>query len=203
MTMTNQTLGNYGERSGEGEYLTLAFSPLSVPLRSRWRNNGLSADFLGDYVTTFLPTEGDSASDEGRQNEIKHAITYIANELLENAMKYHERRADIAIGIHLELTSERIAVSASNGIGIEQAQHYKAFVERILEGNASDLLLKQQEESAMGVEPKKSCVGLLTMIIDYGAQLGLRFEVSTRQVDMMTVTTSVVLPLRHITGVCA
>jgi hypothetical protein len=201
--MTNQTLGNYGERSGKGEYLTLAFSPLSVPLRSRWRNNGLSADFLGDYVTTFLPTEGDGASDEGRQKEIKHAITYIANELLENAMKYHEGRADIAIGIHLELTSDRIAVSASNGINVEQAQHYKAFFERILEGNAADLLLKQQEESAIGVEPKQSCVGLLTMIIDYGAQLGLRFEVNTRQVDMMTVTTSVVLPLRHVTEVCA
>jgi hypothetical protein len=47
--MISQTLGNYKERSGECEYLTLAFSPLSAPLRSRWRNNGLSADFLGDY----------------------------------------------------------------------------------------------------------------------------------------------------------
>ena len=92
--MSSQTLGSYGERSSECEYLTLAFSPLSAPLRSRWRNNGLSADFLGDYVTTFLPTKGSMSADETRQNEIRHAVTYIANELLENAMKYHERDVD-------------------------------------------------------------------------------------------------------------
>ena len=42
--MMSETLGNYGERAGECEYLTLAFSPTSAPLRSRWRNNGLSAE---------------------------------------------------------------------------------------------------------------------------------------------------------------
>src|ERR1035441_4559025 len=121
----NQTLGNYGQQSGERcEYLTLAFSPLSAPLRSRWRNNGLSADFLGDYVTTFLPATGSTAAAEGQQNEIKHAVTYIANELLENAMKYHEHSIDIPIGIHLELTSTQITVSATNGISNMQAEHY-------------------------------------------------------------------------------
>src|SRR5580704_13788329 len=127
--MISKTLGNYEERSSDCEYLTLAFSPLSAPLRSRWRNNGLSADFLGDYVTTFLPAKDGVAAGERRQSEIKHAITYIANELLENAMKYHERLADVPIGIHLELTSDQIAVSASNGINIVQAEQYKAFVE--------------------------------------------------------------------------
>src|ERR1700722_13814708 len=89
--VNSQTFGNYEERSRECEYLTLAFSPLSVPLRSRWRNNGLSADFFGDYVTTFLALEAARTTAENGQNEIKHAVTYIANELLENAMKYHER----------------------------------------------------------------------------------------------------------------
>ena len=93
-------------------------SPLSVsPLRSRWRNNGVSADFIGDYVMTFLPADGDMASAGRNQGEIRHAVTYIANELLENAMKYHKRDVDIPIGIRLELTSDRIIVSASNGVG--------------------------------------------------------------------------------------
>src|SRR6266849_9744452 len=128
--MTNsQTFGSYKERSSECEYLTLAFSPTNAPLRTRWRNNGLSADFLGDYVTTFLPTSGGTAAVGSRQNEIKHAVTYIANELLENAMKYHERNVDIPIGIHLELTSDHITVSVSNGISVGQAQRYKSFVE--------------------------------------------------------------------------
>src|SRR6266481_4621306 len=87
MRMRSETLDKYGERAGECEYLTLAFSPISAPLRSRWRNNGLSADFLGDYVTTFLPANGALPASGRRQNEVKHAVTYIANELLENAMK--------------------------------------------------------------------------------------------------------------------
>src|ERR1700679_1318188 len=165
--LLNETLGNFGERSSGSEYLTLAFSPTNAPLRSRWRNSGLSADFLGDYVTTFLPTKGGTVAVENQQNEILHAVTYIANELLENAMKYHERDVDIPIGIHLELTSDHITVSVSNGIGLGQAERYKAFVEHLLEGDASDLLVRQQEESAKRDEDTSSGLGLLTMISDY------------------------------------
>src|SRR5580700_8971357 len=161
--MMSQTLGNYPERSGECEYLTLAFSPTSAPLRSRWRNNGLSADFLGDYVITFLPGKGAAGSVESQQKEIRYAVTYIANELLENAMKYHERDVDVPIGIHLELASDHITVSVSNGIGAVQAEHYKAFVEHLLNGNAGDMLLRQQEESAKCNGSTMSGLGLLTM----------------------------------------
>src|SRR5579863_550987 len=104
--MMTETLDNYGEQAGECEYLTLAFSPSSAPLRSRWRNNGLSADFLGDYVTTFLPANGDGAGKD--QSEIRHAVAYIANEFLENAMKYHDPDLPVPIGIRLQLTSEQI-----------------------------------------------------------------------------------------------
>src|ERR1700722_15377971 len=198
--MISQTLGNYRERSGECEYLTLAFSPLSAPLRSRWRNNGLSADFLGDYVTTFLPTKGYTAASSYRQAEIKYSVTYIANELLENAMKYHERQFDIPIGIHLELASDNITVSTSNGIGIQQAGRYKAFLEHLLQEDAGDLLLKQQEESALCSESAISCMGLLTMISDHGARLSRRFEIHPLQSQFMTVTTRAVLPLDKESG---
>ncbi len=196
----SQTPVNQGERSSECEYLTLAFSPISAPLRSRWRNNGLSADFLGDYVTTFLPGKGGEAVIEKRQNQIRHAVTYIANELLENAMKYHERDVDIPIRIHLELASDRITVSVSNGIARAQAEIYRGFVEHLGEGDAGDLLLQQQEESAKGDDSAVSCLGLLTMISDYGAELAWRFDPDPVKPEMMTVTTSAVLPLMNVPG---
>src|ERR1035441_2475182 len=200
----NQTLGNYGQQSGERcEYLTLAFSPLSAPIRSRWRNNGLSADFLGDYVITFLPANGSMATTESRQDEIRHTVTYIANELLENAMKYHEPGVNIPIRIHLELTGDQITVSASNGIGAGQAQRYQAFAAHVLAEDAGDMLIRQLEESAAGEESNQSGLGLLTMINDYGAQLGWRFEAHPACVETMTVTTSAVLPLNIPPGVSA
>ena len=183
------------------EYLTLAFSPLSAPLRSRWRNNGLSADFLGDYVTTFLPTNGGIAGAEGRQTEIRHAVTYIANELLENAMKYHDRKVDVPIGIHLEPASDQIAVSASNGVDSGQALHYQEFVENIVQEDAADLLVRQLEHSADATnDSNKSCLGLLTMINDYGAKLGWRFEVHDTHSEAVTVTTSAILALKNLPG---
>jgi hypothetical protein len=180
------------------EYLALSFSPLSAPLRSRWRNNGVSADFLGDYVMTFLPTEG--VTSESNHSEIKHAVTYIANEFLENAMKYHERDLDIPIGIRLELTRDFITVSASNGIGASQAVRYKAFVEQILNEDAGVLLIRQLELNAANIDSTESCLGLLTMISDYRVQLGWRFEPASDSSGAMTVTTSAVLPLKALQG---
>jgi hypothetical protein len=163
----------------------------------------LSADFLGDYVTTFLPTRGGVPAFEGRQNELKHAVTYVANELLENAMKYHQPDVEIPIKIHLELRSDHVTVSVSNGISVVQARRYQAFVENLQQGDASDLLMRQQEESAKSSESTLSCLGLLTMITDYDAQLAWRFDARPTQSDSMTVTTSAVLPLKDVLGASA
>lgn len=199
----NQTFGYCPPVAGQCEYLTLAISPLSAPLRSRWRNNGLSADFLGDYVSTFLPADSATPAAERRQKEIRHAVIYIANELLENAMKYHERELDFPIGILLELSIDHIVVSASNAADAAQATRYKTFVERILVADASALLMDQLEENSSGPQSGASNLGLLTMITDYGARLGWRFEALPSHPGTMTVTTSAVLPLQNLPGVSA
>jgi hypothetical protein len=198
-----QTFGNYSEAEKPCEYLTMVFSPLSVPLRSRWRNNGLSADFLGDYVTTFLPA-GNGTSTAHVQTEIRHAVTYIANELLENAMKYHEHSADIPIGLRLELCPDHITVSATNGVGSGQAERYRTFVENIVnEGNVGERIVQQLEHTAAGNDSGASCLGLLTMMNDYGAELGWHFQKHAMYTELMTVTTRAVLPLTRLTGVKA
>jgi hypothetical protein len=191
------------ESAGRCEYLTLAFSPISRPLRSRWRNNGLSADFLGDYVTTFLPSEEPVSTFESRQKAIKHAVSFVANELLENAMKYHQRDVDIPIRMHLELSSDQVTVSVSNGVSASQAEIYETFVTRLREGNADELLIQQQELSALNSEASISSVGLLTMVSDYDAQLDWRFEAHGAVPGCVTVTTVAILPLRNVPGASA
>lgn len=189
--------------SRDCEHLTLAFSPSNAPLRDRWRNNGLSADFLGDYAITFLPANGGADGVESRQIEIKHAVTYIANELLENAMKYHERNVEVPIGIHLELAGDHITVSVSNCVGAAQLRRYRAFVDEIQGGEAADLLLKRQQANGQRAGGATSCLGLLTMISDYDAQLGWQFEIHPMESELATVTTSAVLPLKIFPGVSA
>ncbi|MEO8662812.1 MAG: ATP-binding protein [Bryobacteraceae bacterium] len=197
--MTNQTLGQYREDLGERrEFLTLAFSPLNAPLQSRWRNNGLSADFLGEYVVTFLPSTGVVA--EAWQKEIRHSVTYIANELLENSMKFHERNVDIPIRIHLELTRDHIMVSSSNGVNLEQAERYRSFVGHIVEEDPGELLVKQLEANGADHNSNTSALGLLTIISDYHGEVGWQFEVDKANPEILTVTTRVVLPLKNLTG---
>jgi hypothetical protein len=199
--MSSQTLGHIGQQPDDRcEFLAVSFSPLSAPLRSRWRNNGVSADFLGDYVITFLPGKGCTGID---QNEIRHAVTYIANEFLENAMKYHAHHIDIPIGIRLDLAGDHIMVSVSNSVGFDQAQRYKAFAEHMLEQDAGDLLVKQLEKSAAGPESGESCLGLLTMVSDYRVELGWQFEFHPTYEEMMMVTTRAVLPLGYPAEECA
>lgn len=197
--ITSQLLGNVSvQPSGPCEYLTLGFSPLSAPLRSRWRNNGLSADFLSDYVLTFLPRTGDLAIPELLQKEVRHAVSYIANELLENAMKYHENRIGAPIQIHLELTSDNITISATNGVEPEQCELYRGFVNTLLTEDPGTLLMSQLESAGKG-DSDASGLGLLTMINDYGVGLGWKFETNSSD-DSLAVTTTATLPLKNILG---
>lgn len=196
MTFTaDEVLGVYAEASNTPhEYLTLAFSPLSAPLCSRWRNNGLSADFLGDYVLTFLPRDGGEPSAKLRQGELQHAVTYVANELLENAMKYHAQDRDVPISIHLDLTGECLSICVSNSITAEQAACYRSFIGELLKGDPGELLIERLEQGARSDKPDgSSCLGLLTMINDYSAQLGWRFHKDSA--DFLQVKTRVVLAL--------
>ncbi|WP_245912129.1 slr1658 superfamily regulator [Brunnivagina elsteri] len=88
----NQIFGYYVDKPLNQDQLTLSFSPSSIPIKDRWRNNGLSADFMADYLTSFIPTDENQPSTAQRQSEIKSATSYIANELLENSMKYCDYR---------------------------------------------------------------------------------------------------------------
>jgi hypothetical protein len=198
MTSSNYIFGNYGEQlNGKCEYLTLAFSPLSAPLRTRWRNNGLSADFLGDYVMTFLPKEGGCSVEAARQHELRHTITYIANELLENSMKFHIQGRDIPISIHLELSDSNISVTASNGVDGDQADRYITFVRQLLASDPNELLIERLESGASEGNGNVSGLGLVTMITDYGAQLGWNFECADSSTGIGLVTTRAVLALRQ------
>jgi hypothetical protein len=110
---------------------------------------------------------------------------------------------EIPIRIHLEFASDHTTVSVSNGISVVQAERYKAFVEPLNQGEAADLLLKQQEEIARSSESAISSLGLLTMITDYDAQLDRRFDIHPTQSESMIVTTSAVLTLKNVSGASA
>ena len=101
------------------QFLVISFSPSSIPLKQRWRNNGLSADFVADYLTTFFPIKENEPSTIERQKELKGAVSYIANELLENAMKFHDESIDSIIQFRIHLLDETVLLFSKNCVSSE------------------------------------------------------------------------------------
>lgn len=192
----NDTIGTFvaPQEDMGGETLMLRFSPSSVPLQQRWRNNGLSADFLADYVTTFLPAGGGEgvgdgeggAASEARRDQISSAVNFIANELLENAMKYSASGQSHPISIRLQLEDGRVAFWETNTVTPEQATTFRAFIDRLTTTDPGDFYVEQLEKAAEGTS---TGLGFLTMINDYAANLGWKFEGAAG--STVTVTTFV------------
>lgn len=169
----SEIFGNFIERSHDVEFLIINFSPSSIPLQERWRSNGLSADFLGDYWAVFFPT--DETTTPNKRDEVKGAVSYIANELLENAMKFSYPPAQFPISIALHLYDEKMRFYVSNSIDPQKLPGFQGFIRKLLASDPNELYMEQVEKSAEA-DSAHSQLGLLTMMNDYGASLAWKFE---------------------------
>ncbi|MEG3847314.1 DUF6272 family protein [Microcoleus sp. herbarium19] len=188
-----QTFGDFMEWPASPEYLIIGFSPSSVPLKQRWRNNGLSADFLADYLATFFPGNEDEPSTIERQAEIKSAVSYIANELLENAMKFNDETSEYPIDIKLQLESDRVIFSVANSIPPQAVAKFQAYIQHLLASEPSELYIEQLEKNAGDDNCNDSGLGLLTMLSDYTAKIGWKFQTVEKDPEVIAVTTMVQL----------
>ncbi|MBL1208748.1 slr1658 superfamily regulator [Geminocystis sp. GBBB08] len=174
----NNIYGNFREIETEKstEYLQLSFSPSSLSLKERWGNNGLSADFLGDYFRTFLPkTLGDNEN-YSRRDEIKSTVSYIANELLENAIKFNNDNIDYSISIRLNLDVDKITLWLTNNVTQSLYEAYQNFVEELLNNDPQELYFERLEQNAEKEFADSSGLGLLTILVDYKAKLAWKFQ---------------------------
>ncbi|MEG4106374.1 DUF6272 family protein [Microcoleus sp. S13_C5] len=194
-TMT-QIFGEFIEEfPPEHDSLELTFTPSSRPIKQRWRNNRLSAHFVADYLSSFLPVDEEDASSEKRIKESKGAVSYVANELLENAIKFNNDDTiyKVRFGIHfigeIEVTA---VIFASNSVNSQGAKKLKEFIEEILDSDPNELYLQQLEKNAES-ESDTSGLGLLTMINDYSAKIGWKFD---RRPDSDTIIVTTVVQIR-------
>jgi hypothetical protein len=178
------------------EYLSIRFSPSRLPLKKRWENNGLSADFISEYFKIFYVSRqeenGDILNDILLEN-LQNSVKYVANELLENAMKF---QAPIiyptAARIFLSLYNDKLVFYIKHNITAQQAESFEIFIKKVLENDPQALYMEAMRESAREENAHRSGIGLLSMICDYNAKLGWKFE-SIDGVPLVTVTTMVTL----------
>lgn len=177
------------------EYLILSFSPGSIPLQQRWRNNCLSADFLADYLSTFILSSNKSEKDWQKQTAVKSAISYIANELLENSMKYSNKSSAIPISIQVHLNFNLIIFQMTNSLRSEDIERFQQYIQKLISSDPDQLYLDTLEQNALEEDSEGSGLGFLTMINDYGAKLGWKFGLLSPQSTEVGVTTMVQLQI--------
>jgi hypothetical protein len=181
--------------SNSSEYMILGFCPTGISLKQRWRNNGLSADFLADYMTVFFPNPPGDDSWEARIREFKGAVSYVSNELLENAMKYNDEGSCLPIDVQMHLYADHVLFQVTNSMVPDRLEPFKAFIQTLLTEDLGELYIQQLEASAADEHSGASGLGLITMVQDYQARLGWQFKtyppVAPLNLPVTTVTTIV------------
>ncbi|NMG09634.1 DUF6272 family protein [Brasilonema sp. UFV-L1] len=176
----------------EQDFLQLTFTPSSRPIKQRWKNNRLSAHFVADYMANFIPVDEDDPNSERRIKESKGAVSYVANELLENAIKFNDEKLKykVKFGIHFIENSDNVmaVMFATNTVKPGDVDKLKAFIEELLSSDPDDMYINQIEKSAEE-DTEASGLGLLTMINDYGAVLGWNIDIIEGDSPVVTVTT--------------
>ena len=189
-----QSFGEFIDpQEGDGEYLKIGFRPASITLQQRWRNNGLSADFLAGYLSTFFP--GEDTASTTRQAAIKDAVSFIANELLENAMKFSFASSHHTVTIEMFLDADAVRLYTANGIAPHAVEPFQQFIARLLSSDTNELYIEQLERNANAEGDAGSGLGFLTMINDYGARLAWNFSHHAGDTEQVLLTTMVRLPV--------
>ncbi len=190
-----QTFGNFVEdESSSPEYLVIGFSSNSIPLKQLWRNNGLSASFIADFLIPFFPITEDVPDEVKQRDRVIGAVRYIANELLENAMKFSDETSQYPISIKLDLKRDRLIVQTTNAIAPQQISSFQALIQDFLSCDPHERFMHQLEKNTKEGW-SSSGLGLLTIMNDYAGIPGWKFEKIQQDPPIATVTTSVQLPL--------
>lgn len=193
-TMT-QIFGDFIEKPLTKEKLILEFLPDSISVQEFWRNNDYAANFIADFLTTFITKNGTEANDLQRYTEVKSATSYIANELLENAVKYSHQASQIPIKIKLYFNQGKTQFYVTHSLSHLRSANLQGIIYQLSNSNHEELYFNQLEKSIDDEYSFKSGLGFLSMINDYLAKLAWKFEPVPDKSAVMIVTTMVELTM--------
>ncbi|PVB62289.1 ATP-binding protein [Labrenzia sp. 011] len=156
----------------------VALRLMAEPLELGWHHCGVTSDFIGEYFSRSCG-EGIDAVDA------RHSISYMINEILENAIKFR-KGGDIDLTGSLE--AGKFEIRITNRIDAGTAETFQKHLIKLLEREPGELLLERIEENALNPDSTGSGLGILTLMSDYEAELGWSFatEHASEGVELTT-----------------
>jgi hypothetical protein len=188
-----KTFGNFIDVGETQEYLIISFSSTTLSIQDRWRNNSLSADFLASYWGTFFPVH--NTRTKHHRADVQDTVSYIANELLENAIKFSHEPSEVPIKIGIYLSYDRLQFYVSNGVDSQNVGEFQQYIQTLLTEDPDELYIRQLENNAHDENNTESRLGFLTMLNDYEAQLAWKFDTIQQNPEVIVVTTMVELEI--------
>ena len=116
-------------------------------------------------------------------------MSYVANELLENAMKFSYAPSQHAISIAMYLEAEAVSLYVTNSVDPHAVAAFQQTITRLLTEDIDTLYMAQLMHNAASDSAAGSGLGYLTMLHDYGVTLAWEFAPSLQEPDVVTVTT--------------
>ncbi|ASP35455.1 ATP-binding protein [Labrenzia sp. VG12] len=171
---------DFGETAAAngGNATRFCLTLMAEPLELSWHHCGVTSDFIGEYFSRSCGRNIDSV-------DARHSISYMINEILENAIKF---RYGGDIEINSSLDADMFEIQIMNRVDPETATRFQAHLKDLLDREPGELLLERIEENALNPDSSGSGLGLLTLMSDYGAKLGWSFA-SERVSEGVELTT--------------
>jgi len=188
-----KTIGKFIERdtNKDHEFLIINFSPTTLPLDKKWRNNGLTAVFFAEYLSAFFP--GEDEASKRRRSEVKGAVDYIANELLENAMKFSFLAHEAAVQLCVVLKPKMVTFYMTNCVEAASIEAWCKKLNLLIMEDTEALFMQQIEDNCE--KNSGSSLGYLTMINDWNVSLAWKFEPFEGNEKAQQVTVMAHLPI--------
>lgn len=112
--------------------------------------------------------------------------------MLENAIKYNDEKSkyQIQVGVNfVDNLGMKAIIFAKNSIRPETVESFQAFIQELLTCDLDARYISEIENSVRNPNHEVSGLGLLTIINDYSAQMGWKFETVQEDPKIITVTT--------------
>ncbi len=143
-----------------------------------WSRCGLVADFAATFYSFRFPDS----------TKARSSLSVILNEIVENAVKF-SNTPNNNIAINLFNITDVIVFEVENFIDAERYASFLSKAKELLEGG--DIKAQYFEAlKAKGRDPGSSGLGLLTIMHDFNARIGIRFsqtDAGIRRVSLQVI----------------
>ncbi len=174
------------------EELSIVVAPTAFPIE--WSLAGVTANFLASYFDPFFPPSNEAEPLMTTREEAWDAISYVCNELMENSMKFHhDKRIDMVVNI--KMYHNLLIIMSSNSVDPATLVKFYAFIADLTAGDPMELYIRHLEEGLESLEKTTSGIGFLTILANYAAKIGWKFDIMEENPKIVNVTTMVQLPI--------